>query len=288
MRLRLISQLVLRLNNKIFPDDGNIPGGDGFFPGFDPSNGFIGFDSDNGIGSLKPKEFLDTGSEITRFGCTEDIGDFADNGDWANNGDWSLGSFGQFIIGEGLPDVGDIEVTVGTITTTMTFDNGFYVSDDPNAELIFYLISTNIGVLINFDIQLAQPVQTNLTVGKYDFDFGGGIIEYKGVAPENVLGSPGQNPAFGSLSPTNYLGLEVDALISAFNPAFGIAVGQFGNTVSGVADLGDINVIVDGVPYLFTYEAQQNNYLADGAVAEALFNALQDGQSYTLDVQLAS
>lgn len=144
----------------------------------------------------------------------------------------------------------------------------------------------NIGETFPFDIEPVQP-SGGLTVGKYDFDFGAGIIEYKGVAPENVLGSPGQNPAFGSLSPTNYLGLEIDAFIAGSNPAFGISIVQFGNTVTGVADLGDINVIVDGVPYLLLYDTQQSNYLNDGAVADALFNALQDGQNYTFDVQLA-
>ena len=151
-----------------------------------------------GVGSLVPAEFLTTGQNITRLGAI-DIGDFADNGDFTNNGDFALATFDKLVLGDGLPDVDSVEVTINGITTTATFNNGSYESTDANAEAIYNLLKSNVGTTYSFDVVENTP-SGNLIVS--DSSLLTGEPDSTGYAAASFSGGSG----IGSLSPPVSIG----------------------------------------------------------------------------------
>ena len=210
-----------------------------------------------GVGSLVPAEFLTTGQNITRLGAI-DIGDFADNGDFANNGDFALATFDKLVLGDGLPDVGSVEVTINGITTTATFNNGSYESTDANAEAIYNLLKSNVGTTYSFDIVEAVP-SGNLTLGD--------TTPLTGFASKGYAGAslPVQ---VGSLSPDVLLnGIRLDGIYTPLT-------GDIGNNETAIFaqlgqpnDFGDssinYNLTFDGTAYLFTFDG--SNYSTNSA-----------------------
>jgi len=223
------------------------PGGDteGLKVGTSAEGTGILFGFGNGQGALEPTAFLDTGTNITKFGVIEGAGDWADNGDWSNNGDWAIATFDKLILGEVLPDVGDIEITINGITTTATFNNGVYESEDANAELIYDLLKMNVGTTYSFDIVEVVP-QGNLIVSDFS--------SLTGDPSSSAYALPSQTggAAIGSLNPPILLNGSPLAILYALNVDLGDGNKKYVLMGNDAGDLeGRVDTVFNGVPYTF-------------------------------------